>query len=775
MRGEDYEDRARVRRKARVRRRRRREREGDGREEAGGVFDVAIVGLSGRYPGARKLKQFWRKLAEGVNCIGEIPAERWRWEEYYDAEKGKEGKIYTRWGGFIEGMEEFDPLFFRISPKEARRMDPQERLFLQGSYEAIEDAGYRPEDLGKAEKVGVFVGVMNGRYTPQPNHASIANRVSYVFNFQGPSLAVDTACSASLTAMHVALESLYRGESECVLVGGVNVIIDAAHYLQLTEMTMLSQGRECKAFGEEADGFVDAEGVGVAVLKPLQQAEKDGDHIYGVIKGSAINAGGRTNGYTVPNPKAQGRVVAEALQRAGVRAEDVSYIEAHGTGTALGDPIEIAGLTRAFEESSDKKQYCAIGSLKSNIGHLESAAGIAGLTKVLLQMQHGQLVPSLHAERPNPEIDFGRTPFKVQQRLEAWKRGVREVSGRVQEVPRIAGISSFGAGGSNAHVIVQEYVTGEREGGSRRDEVVVLSARTEEQLKEKARELVEWIREERERGREIDLEAMAYTLQVGREGMGERVGMVVRSVAELEEKLSGYVAGKEEVEGVYRGQGKTNHQEGMRLFSSDADLQEMVGKWIESGKYEKLLELWVRGVEVEWGRMYGERKPRRISLPTYPFARERYWIEAGEGRGKGEVGERRGVEAVAVLHPLVQRNTSDLKEQRYSTRLTGEEFFLAGHEVAVNGSGKQKVLPAAAYLEMARAAIKQACGEREEGAVLELRDVVWAEPLVVEEEGREVNIALQEEGEGIAYEIYSGTGNEEKVHCQGRGQWSSAG
>ena len=716
---------------------------GNGREgEAGGVFDVAIVGLSGRYPGARKVKQFWTKLAEGVNCIGEIPEQRWRWEEYYDEEKGKEGKIYTRWGGFIEGMEEFDPLFFRISPKEARRMDPQERLFLQCSYEAIEDAGYRPEDLGKAEKVGVFVGVMNGRYTPQPNHASIANRVSYVFNFQGPSLAVDTACSASLTAMHVGLESLYRGESECVLVGGVNVILDAEHYLQLTEMTMLSQGRECKAFGEKADGFVDGEGVGVAVLKPLEQAEKDGDHIYGVIKGSAINAGGRTNGYTVPNPKAQARVVAEALQRAGVRSEEVSYIEAHGTGTALGDPIEIAGLTRAFAESGDKKQYCAIGSVKSNIGHCESAAGIAGLTKVLLQMQHGQLAPSLHAERANPEIEFGRTPFKVQQRLEEWKRGVREVNGNRQEQPRIAGISSFGAGGSNAHVIVQEYVGGEK-GEERRkkkeehEEVIVLSARTKEQLEEKGRELLEWMREERAGGREIDLEAMAYTLQIGREGMTERVGMVVRSVGELEEKLSGYVAGKEEVEGVYRGQGnRNNHEEGMRLLSSDEDMQETVGKWIEKRKHGKVLELWVRGVEVEWGRLYGERKPRRMSLPTYPFARERYWIEAGEGRGKGERGaERRGVEAVAVLHPLVQRNTSDLKEQRYSTRLTGEEFFLAGHEVAVNGSGKRKVLPAAAYLEMARAAIEQASGERGEGAVLELRDVVWAEPLVVQQGG----------------------------------------
>ena len=255
------------------------------------IFDVAVIGLSGRYPRSNNLKEFWVNLANGVNCIAEIPGERWDWQNYYDPEKGKSGKIYTKWGGFIDGIDQFDPLFFKISPVEAKSMDPQERLFLESCYHAVEDAGYTPENLGKPEKIGVFVGVMNSRYSRQPGYFSMANRVSYLFNFQGPSMAVDTACSASLTAIHLALESLYSGWTDCAIAGGVNLIIDPVHYLQLAEMTMLSSGNRCKAFGDQADGFIDAEGVGAVVLKPLMQAQADGDHIYAVIKSSAVNSG----------------------------------------------------------------------------------------------------------------------------------------------------------------------------------------------------------------------------------------------------------------------------------------------------------------------------------------------------------------------------------------------------------------------------------------------------------------------------------------------------
>src|SRR5579864_8282930 len=492
------------------------------------VDGIAIIGLSGRYPGATGLGAYWRNLREGKDCIVEVPKERWDWREYFSEDRGKSGHHYSKWGGFITGIDEFDPLFFNISPKEAKYIDPQERLFLQHAWMAVEDAGYTRAGLQVGSEqdlpgqVGVYVGVWCNEYQLRGGQGgvqeerrgyavsigSIANRVSYVLNVHGPSMTVDTMCSSSLTAIDLACQGLKQGRIHMAIAGGVNVSVHPNKYLMLSAVQAISSEGRCQSFGEGGDGYVPGEGVGVVVLKGLAEAERDGDHIYGVIRGSALNHGGKTNGYTVPNPKAQASVIRRALAEAKTAARHISYIEAHGTGTKLGDPIEIAALNHAYQGETEEKQYCAIGSVKSNIGHCESAAGIAGLTKVLLQMQHGQLVPSLHAERLNPYIEFEKSAFVVNRELRAWERPV--VEGREQ--PRIAGVSSFGAGGANAHVIVEEYVAGAWERGSRRDEVViVLSARTEEQLKEKGRELVEYIEEEEAEGREIDVEAIGYT------------------------------------------------------------------------------------------------------------------------------------------------------------------------------------------------------------------------------------------------------------------------
>jgi polyketide synthase PksM len=737
------------------------------------IFDVAIIGLSGRYPKSNNLNEFWINLSKGINCITEIPKDRWNWEEYYDAEKGKPGKIYTRWGGFLEEIDKFDPLFFKISPKEAKRMDPQERIFLESCYHAIEDAGYTPENLCEIDKIGVFAGVMNARYTPQPFHYSIANRVSYLFNFQGPSMAVDTACSSSLTAIHLALESMYSGLTGCAIVGGVNLIIDPVHYLGLTEMTMLSSGNQCKSFGEMADGFVDSEGVGVIVLKSLKQAEQDGDHIYGVIKGSAVNAGGKTHGYTVPNPKAQSALVSKALGRSKIDVEQISYIEAHGTGTALGDPIEIASLTRVFKETSDKNQFCSIGSVKSNIGHGESAAGIAGLTKVLLQLKHKQLVPSLHSQVANPEIDFSQTPFKVQKSLEKWQRPLHNVNGVVQEIPRIAGISSFGAGGANAHLIVQEYIspTGINQPNVYHEPntkvFIPLSARTIEQLKQKALDLLGFIgmagndlqSEEQaiSSNKLIDLTAMAYTLQVGRVAMEERLGFMVSSVDQLTDKLQAYINGERDIEDTYQGQVKGN-KDTLSLFSTDADLQQAMDKWVSSKKFSKLFDLWAKGLDLDWNKFYEEVKPSRISLPTYPFARDRYWIDAAD-----TVQPASKSAVIAVLHPLLHLNTSDLMQQSYSSTFSGKEFFWAD-----KGGVGLKILPAVAFLEMARAAVEKAMPAPHESSILELHNVAWGQPFVFTE-NKQVTIALfSKNNEQVDYEIYSRDNGEEIIHCQGQ-------
>jgi polyketide synthase PksL len=738
---------------------------------------IAIIGLSGRYPEAIDVEAYWDNLREGKDCIIEVPRERWDWREYYSEDHSRSGCHYSKWGGFIDGVDEFDPLFFNISPVEAELLDPQERLFLQHAWMAVEDAGYTraslqiPCEQDLAGQVGVYAGVMYSEYQLfgaeasmqgkrmgfAINLASIANRVSYILNLHGPSMTLDSMCSSSLTSIHIACQDLKQGRTSLAIAGGVNVSIHPNKYLMVSSGQAISSAGHCQSFGEGGDGYIPAEGVGVVVLKRLSEAKRDGDHIYGLIRGSALNHGGKTNGYTVPNPQAQASAIRRALSESHADPHHISYIEAHGTGTKLGDPIEIAALSKAFDTSDTG--FCLIGSAKSNIGHCESAAGIAGLTKVLLQMQHQQIAPSLHSAQLNPHIDFAKTPFVVNQSLRSWEKPV--IDGRT--LPRIAGISSFGAGGSNAHMIVEEYQAPVPSPTAFTEVVILLSARTAEQLRQKASDLLVFVQP---RLRTIDLAAMAYTLQVGREAMDERLAFVVSSVEQVVEKLRAYVAGEEGIEDAYQGQVKRNN-EALSMFSTDADLQQTIDKWIANKKFSKLLELWVKGLELVWSKLYGEAKPQRISLPTYPFAKERYWIEPAAAGGVVAKGP-----ATAVLHPLLHSNTSDLNEQRYRSTFTGEEFFLADHQVTADGRANQKVLPGVVYLEMARAAIEQALPVRPESTVLELHNTVWAHPIVVSQ-NTQVNIALSaKDDDQIDYEIYSEEGGQEIVHCQGRAVFS---
>ena len=662
--------------------------------------DLAIVGISGRYAGADDLEAFWVNLREGRSAITEIPQDRWDWRAYFSSEKGKAGSIYAKWGGFIRDIDKFDPLFFRITPREAERMDPQERLFLQEAYAAIEDAGYTPATLCESRKVGVFVGVTAGYYLSGSQFWSIANRVSYLFEFKGPSLAVDTACSSSLTALHLAAESLTSGASECAIAGGVNLIVAPAHYHTLAAWTMLSPGNKLRAFGDGADGFVDGEGVGAVVLKPMARAIADGDRIYGVIKSSAINHGGKTNGYTVPNPNAHKELVRTALEQAGLNARAVSYIEAHGTGTELGDPIEITGLTKAFREHTADNQFCAIGSAKSNIGHCESAAGIAGLTKVLLQLQHGELAPSLHSEVLNPHIDFANSPFVVQRSLSSWSRPVIEIDGVRREVPRLAGISSFGAGGSNAHLVVEEYVPPTDAAhpvvvvNGKRPALVVLSAKDEVRLKQRIERLVAAI--ERRSLDDDDLADVAYTLQVGREAMESRLGTIAGSMTELVSKLRRYLADERDVKDLYFGDVR-REKAPLAAFVADKDMARTIDAWVTDRNYGRLAEWWTKGLSFDWQRLYGDARPRRVSLPTYPFARERYWV-APTSRSAGMTASGAGGE---IVYPPLQRDASELvsdavqrafeRARSLSPRRHGERLAgAAGGRASGNGAhGRQ--------------------------------------------------------------------------------------
>ncbi|HYD79452.1 MAG TPA: SDR family NAD(P)-dependent oxidoreductase [Paucimonas sp.] len=742
---------------------------------------IAVVGLSGRYPGARDIEEYWRNLRDGKDCIVEVPQDRWDWREYFTDDRSKSGRHYSKWGGFIDGVDEFDALFFNIPPVDAERIDPQERLFLQHAWMALEDAGYTraslqiPREQDQAGQAGVYVGVMYGEYqlfgaetsllgermvTPS-SYSSIANRVSYFLNLHGPSMAVDTMCSSSLTAIHLACQDLRLGRTDVAIAGGVNVTIHPNKYLLLSSGQFIASDGRCQSFGEGGDGYIPAEGVGAVILKRLSEAERDGNHIYGVIKASALNHGGKTNGYSVPNPQSQASVIGQAFKECGVDPRHVSYVEAHGTGTKLGDPIEIAALTQVFRQHTQENRFCLIGSAKSNIGHAESAAGIAGLTKVLLQLKHRQIVPSLHSSALNPHIDFDKTPFVVNQTLREWEQP--EVDGR--RLPRIAGLSSFGAGGSNAHLIVEEYAPSDRTAtagfeGAQAPAAIVLSARTPEQLKQKIRDLHAFLRAQEHA---VDLHSMAYTLQVGREAMQERFGLIVDSVEQLTERLQACLDGDEQVEDSYQGQARRD-DEALSLFSSDADLRETIEKWIAGRKLSRLLELWTKGLELDWNKLYGEAKPRFVSLPTYPFARDRCWID----RVKAVGGQAVPGTAGAVLHPLLHANTSDFSQQSYRSTFTGSEFFLADHRVGIGAAPERKVLPGVAYLEMARAAVEQALPAMSGATTMELRNIVWAQPLVVDDR-RQVDIALAPNDDGrIDFEIRSQDGEEGIVHCQGQ-------
>ncbi|MFF3781142.1 SDR family NAD(P)-dependent oxidoreductase [Streptomyces sp. NPDC001933] len=724
-------------------------------ERPTGRQDIAVIGLAGRYPGAPDLDRFWHQLAEGRDSITEIPRERWDYRERYtdDPEQALDGGMYCKWGAFLDGVDRFDPLFFNISPRDAELMDPQERLFLQTAWEAFEDAGYPPHRLGDPavpgdRAVGVFAAVTTQSYLlwgpdqwragnrgiPTSTQWSLANRVSYWLDLHGPSMPVDTACASSLSAVHLACESLDRGESRLALVGGVNLYLHPSKYDWLCQMQMLTRTGKCHTFGASADGFVPGEGVGAMVLKPLREAVADGDRVLGVIKGTAVNHGGRTNGFTVPDPRAQAEVITAALRAAGVDADSIGALEAHGTGTALGDPIEIAGLAQAFAGTGPGT--VAIGSVKTNIGHLESAAGIAGLTKVLLQLRHRQLVPSLNSEPENPRIDFGATPFQVQRTLADWPAEQRPDG---FELPRRAGISSFGAGGANAHVIIEEYAGQEAPRGAQDGEhVVVLSAKSAERLRAHAGRMAG---ELRARAGELRMSEVAHQLQVRREPLPERLAVLADDPIRLAGQLEAFAEGRTP-EGAFWSTGT--------VATDRAAAREAVPQVLADRDLAGLARCWVAGAAVRWEVLYAAPL-RHVTLPAYPFAQERYWLPE-----LPELPEAAGSEAAAAAvegrHPFITETSAE--GTAFAVEFTGREFFLDDHRV-----DGEPVFPAVGYLEMVRAAVA-ARGRR----VRRLRNNVWSSAITVARPQR-IRLELSD----TEYQVFSLAPDGERiVHGQGK-------
>ncbi|HEX7330560.1 MAG TPA: amino acid adenylation domain-containing protein [Pyrinomonadaceae bacterium] len=493
------------------------------------IYDIAIVGMAGRFPGARSVDEFWRNVRDGVEAITFFTEEEL-------AEAGTSPALlknpnYVRANGVLDDIEFFDAAFFGFSPREAEIMDPQQRLFLECAWEALESSGYDPQTYKKS--IGVYAGTTRSSYinniysNPELAEAlgtfqigigndkdHLAPRVSYKLNLKGPSVTVQTACSTSLVAVSLACQNLLNFQCDMALAGGVSVSAVQKTGYMFMEGGINSPDGHCRAFDAEAKGCIGGNGVGVVLLKRLTDALADGDPIHAVIKGSAINNDGSVKvGYTAPSVEGQSAVIAEALAMAGISPETINYVEAHGTGTTLGDPIEIAALTKAYRTKTAKKNFCAIGSAKTNIGHLDAAAGVAGLIRATLALKHQQVPPSLNFTAPNPKIDFAGSPFFVSTTLSPWERN---------GTPRRAGVSSFGIGGTNAHVVLEEAPPVNVDHTQRPFQLLTLSARSEAALDDATQNLLEHLQQYPEQS----LADVAYTLQVGRRAFTHRRAFV---------------------------------------------------------------------------------------------------------------------------------------------------------------------------------------------------------------------------------------------------------
>jgi acyl transferase domain-containing protein len=590
---------------------------------------IAIVGMGCRFPGgADSPEAFWNLLRDGIDAIAEVPKNRWDIDAYYDSNPDTPGKICNRYGGFVSHLQEFDAQFFRIAPREALSLDPQQRLLLEVSWEALENAAIAPERL-VGTQTGVFIGICSTDYwhrllnrnpheidaylTTGNTHSLASGRLSYILGLTGPSLSVDTACSSSLVSVHLACKSLRDRECNLALAGGVNCILSPQVSINFSKAKMLSPDGRCKSFDAEANGFVRAEGGGIVVLKRLSDAVTAGDNILALICGSAVNQDGRTSGLTVPNGLSQQAVIAQALKNSRIEASQVSYVETHGTGTALGDPIEIGALGEIFGKERPIERSLIVGSVKTNIGHLEAAAGIASLIKVVLALQNEEIPPNLHFQVPNPNINWAELPIKVPTQKIPWLRG---------EQPRYAGVSAFGFSGTNAHVVLGEF---HAEAQRRREEergchLLTLSAKSEKALRELAGRYERFLAVHRE----VSLADLCFTANTGRSHFDCRLGIIAGSIPEVHEKLIAFLNGQE-TPGMLQGRVQK------AVVDSGDSVSQLLGLSPENEDRQqilfKLLDLYVRGVSIDWMEFYDDYPCRKVTLPTYPFQRQRYWIE----------------------------------------------------------------------------------------------------------------------------------------------------
>ncbi|MEA5471090.1 SDR family NAD(P)-dependent oxidoreductase, partial [Spirulina sp. 06S082] len=604
---------------------------------------IAIIGIGCRYPGGINTPAtFWQSIRNGVDTITEVPPSRWSVERFYDRDPSTPNKANTRWGGFLEQVDRFDPQFFGIAPREVSSMDPQQRLLLEVAWETLEDAGQVPGNL-RGSNTGVFIGIGTHDYSimlwQQPvndpyatmgtGNCIAANRLSYLFDFKGPSLAVDTACSSSLVAIHLACQSLWQGESDLAIAGGVNILLLPTVTVGFSKGGFMSGRGRCQSFAADADGYVRSEGAGLLLLKPLHQARSDGNPIYAAIASTAVNQDGCSQGMAAPNPEAQAAVLREAYRRAGIDPTQVCYVEAHGTGTKLGDPVEALALGEVLGRGRAPDRPCRIGSVKTNIGHAETAAGVAGAIKAALMLKYREIPPSLHYHQPNPAIDFATLRLQVQAELMPLSQ---------EEFPLYMGVNSFGFGGTNAHLVLKE--TPRRESSSvlsSFNQLLVLSAKSEPTLKELARRYQAFLGDVEN----VDLGEICVAASTQRSHFSHRLACIADSHRGMQEQLQGWLEGEagisisgrtsqreEDIVFLFTGQGSQYVGMGQELYKTQPVFREALhrcGEILQAENIDLLSLLYPEETSLEAEAQLAETANTQPALFALEYALAQLW------------------------------------------------------------------------------------------------------------------------------------------------------
>lgn len=753
--------------------------------------EIAIIGTACRLPMANNTEAFWDNLVNGRTCFTPKLADKLIYEEVFKnkhyaefigSKPTEEGydNLENFLGAYIEDCDKFDANFFGIPPREARYIDPEQRVFMEVAWSAIEDAGYGVSNI-KNTKTGVFIGKdgtnsTEYKYITEDDQMKLsgiwngilASRISYIFNLKGPAIVLDTACSSGLVSIHEACNSLKNQECEMALAGGIAVGASGSKVVDESEKeaesedensvlhAVSSKDNRVRSFDKKGSGTVFGEGVVVFLLKPLAKAVKDRDHIYGIIKGSAINNDGASNGLTAPNPLAQEEVIIDAWKRSKVSPESISYVEAHGTATLLGDPIEVLGLSNAFSKYTDRKQFCGIGSVKTNIGHTVGASGAANLLKVVLSMKHHELPPSLHFEEPNPHINFMDSPIYVVDKLTPWNGG---------EKPLRAGVSSFGFSGTNCHMIVEEYKSeAEADKSTENSNVLTLSAKTETAMFNLIKNYKIFL----ENKTDLNMNDVCFTANTGRGHYSYRVAIIVNSLEELKAKIdllahNGLKSMDEEQ--IYYSKNhvvsdKRQHKQEGEISESElrqitVQAQEIVdtltNRAEDKDRVQSLCALYVKGANVDWTQLYLPEQVNRVPLPTYPFDRTHYWGEPKKTKIKSE--ELRADDQ--ALHPLVEKClVNSMKQSIYLVNFNLKKHWVLQDHKIMGGN----LLAGTAYIEI----IKESFRQWSDNENIIIKDIVFLSPLVasVEDEDLETHIIISKEDDGANFSVVSRHANE---------------